>query len=78
MFKELFLKVVEFYNYIFDIYNFRIYKVEMTYEYDGKTNIKTKNSFWNGEKKYFISHGFPDEHWVDVTKIYKTSIKSAT
>jgi hypothetical protein len=72
MFKELFLKVIEFYNYIFDIYNFRVYKVEMTYEYDGKAKIKTKNLFWNKEKKYFISHGLPDEHWVNVTKNYKT------
>jgi len=69
MFKYIFLKYVEFYNYLFNVYKFNIYNVGLTYTYDGKMRYisPSRDSFWKFEKKYWLNHTTPEEHWVDVT-----------
>ena len=70
--KQIFFKLVEFYNFIFNVYGYYVYQIEMTYNFDGKTEFYTKNKFWLNEKKYLMYDGTPDEHWVDVTNNYLT------
>ena len=67
----LLLKLVELYNYVFDVFGFHVYKVEMTYEYDGKSKVRTTDPFWRNEKRYWLRRGEPEEHWSDVTHDYK-------
>jgi hypothetical protein len=73
MFKYLFLKFVELYNYFFSVYKFNIYKVGLTYTYDGKmrSTSSPRDSFWKFEKKYWLNHNIPEEHWTDVTRNFK-------
>ncbi len=44
----------------------------MTYNFDGKTDVYTKNKFWLTEQKYWLYKDEPEEHWVDVTNNYLT------
>jgi len=63
-----FFKLVEFYNYLYSVYNYNVYKIEMTYVYNGIKPINTRNFFWLNEQKFFTNNGEPEEHWVDVTR----------
>ncbi len=68
--KSFFFKLVELYNFIFNIYAYSVYQVEMTYNFDGKTDVYTKNKFWLNEQKYWLCKDETEEHWVDVTNNY--------
>jgi len=70
--KSFFFKLIELYNFIFNIYGFNVYQIEMIYNFDGKTDFKTHNKFWLNEQKYMIYNNEIEEHWVDVTNTYLT------
>ena len=70
--KQFFFKLIELYNFIFNVYGYYVYQVEMTYNFDGKTSVYTKNKFWLSEKKYWSYNNETEEHWTDVTNNYLT------
>jgi hypothetical protein len=73
--KKLFLTFIGFYNDFFKIFEFQMYKVYMTYTYDGKTHDKLITKFWFNEKKYWLKNGNSEEHFCDVTKKYKKQLE---
>jgi len=70
--KNIFLKIIEWYNYLFDPFKFRICSVYLTYIHDGSSKNKL-NSFWKNESKYWLLKGKGNEHyyWTDISKNYK-------
>lgn len=70
--KKIFFKLVELYNFIFNVYGYYVFQIEMTYNFDGKTDVYTKNKFWLTEQKCWLYKDEPEEHWADVTNNYLT------
>lgn len=70
--KYIFLKLIEIYNFIFNVYKFSIYKVELTYNHDGKTNYHTSNIYWKNQRKFIIMNDekINNEYYDDVTRNY--------
>ena len=73
--KKLCLILVGFYNDFFKVFEFQMYKVYMTYTYDGETNDKLLTKFWFNEKKFWLKNGKSEEHFCDVTKKYKKQLE---
>ena len=73
MFKFIFFKLVELYNYFFRIFEINVYKVGLSYKYDGKLRTKFLDShpFWINEKRYWLNKNEEEYHWADVTHIYR-------
>ena len=72
--KFLFLKFIELYNFIFNVFKFTIYKVEIIFTHDGKTNYHTSNIFWKNQRKYLVMNDdISDNEYYDiVTNNYLT------
>lgn len=74
--KNVFFKLVEFYNVFFKVFDFQVYKVYMTYNFDGVSDDRTLTKFWFIERFYWLFRGRKESHLSDVTKKYQKKLDS--